>query len=696
MNFLNPFALFGLAAASIPILLHLLNLRKLRVVEFSTVRFLQELQQTRVRKLRIQQILLLILRTLLVVFAVLAFARPTVPSNLPLLSSNAKGSVVILVDNSNSMGASDQSGQRFRQAQNVAASIVQQLRDGDEVCVLPLAGVDYNRSVGFTRTFLAAKSEIEKMTLSANAASIADGFRRAEGLFRDAAYAHHEVYLISDAQRSTTFREEADSAKQLDNDVSLFVMPIGKGLDGLDKNFSVDSVKLITKLFNPDRPVEVEAFIRNGSNSDVSGIPVTMSFNGSRVAQRVTDIPAGATVSVVLAAPTQRRGLFKVSVELEDDAINGDNYRYVGVTVPNQPKAILIGSNSDVMFVRAAFSVPGSERSAPNVTVYPSVKSAAQALNSADVAYLCGGDVGESDAALLRQFLESGRGLVIFAQEGAAFAKFTQLLGVSANEIIENGSTNNLVNKVEKNHPLFSGVFKDESNSKQVVDSPKLKRMRSAKGGVAVAMTENGSFISEHLVSGGKLLYISVAPGIAWSTFPVTGLFAATLVRSALYLSAPTDQGTSIGLNQPFGAMIPIKNSNNTVFTVTDVLGDTRPINAARTPSGTILSLPAQRTPGVVFVATANGDPVMAVAVNGPTDESVLIYFDSNEWLSSIQQNITAPKQAVLVESGGSVANAIRAAREGSELWPLLIILALVCALSELFLQRYMAREETV
>ena len=90
MNFLNPFVLFGMLAAGIPLVLHLLNLRKLRTVEFSTLRFLEELQQTRVRNLKLQQILLLILRTLIIVFAVLAFARPTIPGNLPLLGAQQR------------------------------------------------------------------------------------------------------------------------------------------------------------------------------------------------------------------------------------------------------------------------------------------------------------------------------------------------------------------------------------------------------------------------------------------------------------------------------------------------------------------------------------------------------------------------------------------------------------------------------
>lgn len=52
MTFLNPFVLFGLAAAAIPILLHLLNLRKLKTVEFSTLRFLKELQKNKYKKVK--------------------------------------------------------------------------------------------------------------------------------------------------------------------------------------------------------------------------------------------------------------------------------------------------------------------------------------------------------------------------------------------------------------------------------------------------------------------------------------------------------------------------------------------------------------------------------------------------------------------------------------------------------------------
>ncbi len=152
MQFLNPFVLLGLAAAAIPLLLHLLNLRKLKTIDFSTLRFIKELQKTQIRKLKLQQILLLILRTLIIVFAVLAFSRPVIKSTLPVFGGHVKTSAVIILDNSFSMDVSDESGNRLAQSKNVAAQIIRALKDGDEAAILTSADVNEKRKINFSST----------------------------------------------------------------------------------------------------------------------------------------------------------------------------------------------------------------------------------------------------------------------------------------------------------------------------------------------------------------------------------------------------------------------------------------------------------------------------------------------------------------------------------------------------------------
>ena len=71
MSFLNAALLGGLAAAAIPLILHLLNRRRFRVVRWGAMPFLEHLLRTNRRRLRLEQILLLLVRTLLPVLLAL-------------------------------------------------------------------------------------------------------------------------------------------------------------------------------------------------------------------------------------------------------------------------------------------------------------------------------------------------------------------------------------------------------------------------------------------------------------------------------------------------------------------------------------------------------------------------------------------------------------------------------------------------
>lgn len=103
IGFLHPWVLAGLAAAAIPILLHLLARREPPTVEFPAVRYLMTTTREHQRRLKLQNWLLLLLRTLLIVLVVLAAAAPSMPlSGVPGHSPSA---LVLIVDNSPSSGA---------------------------------------------------------------------------------------------------------------------------------------------------------------------------------------------------------------------------------------------------------------------------------------------------------------------------------------------------------------------------------------------------------------------------------------------------------------------------------------------------------------------------------------------------------------------------------------------------------------
>src|SRR2546423_10709954 len=77
--FSGPFTVLATAAGavSVPIVIHLLNRKRFRVVTWAAMRFLLAAQKKNSRRLRLEQIILLAVRALVVLLLILAMASVT-------------------------------------------------------------------------------------------------------------------------------------------------------------------------------------------------------------------------------------------------------------------------------------------------------------------------------------------------------------------------------------------------------------------------------------------------------------------------------------------------------------------------------------------------------------------------------------------------------------------------------------------
>ena len=116
-TFLNSIILSALFAALIPLLIHLFNKQKTKKIKFSSLRFLKKLEKRRLKKVKIYQILLIIIRTLLIIFLILAFARPTFAGAWSILQEpSTNTTAVVILDDGLSMRQYDSGGNRFNRA----------------------------------------------------------------------------------------------------------------------------------------------------------------------------------------------------------------------------------------------------------------------------------------------------------------------------------------------------------------------------------------------------------------------------------------------------------------------------------------------------------------------------------------------------------------------------------------------------
>ncbi len=135
LGFANAPLLYGLAAAAVPIVIHLLNRRKFREVPWAAMRFLLAAIRKNRRRIRIEQWLLLAIRTLIVLLVVTAMAKPFLEAFGAVIAGHRTHRVLVL-DASLSMGYTSGDSSRFDQAKALAAQLVKDSRSGDAISVI--------------------------------------------------------------------------------------------------------------------------------------------------------------------------------------------------------------------------------------------------------------------------------------------------------------------------------------------------------------------------------------------------------------------------------------------------------------------------------------------------------------------------------------------------------------------------------
>ena len=135
LGFANPPLLYGLAAASVPIIIHLLNRRKFREVPWAAMRFLLAAIRKNQRRVRIEQWLLLAIRTLIIMLVVSAMAKPFLESvrrrhRRPADAPGARARRLA------EHGLTSGDTSRFDQAKAVATQLVKDSRRGDAISLI--------------------------------------------------------------------------------------------------------------------------------------------------------------------------------------------------------------------------------------------------------------------------------------------------------------------------------------------------------------------------------------------------------------------------------------------------------------------------------------------------------------------------------------------------------------------------------
>lgn len=193
IGFLHPWALAGLVAAAIPVLLHLLARREPPTVTFPAVRYLVTTTREHQRRLKLQHILLLVLRTLLIIVLVLAAAGPTLPRSG--VAGHAPSALVLVVDNSPSSGVVVAGTARLAQLKAAARRVLARATPDDALWLLAADGVPRRGDPP------ALRDQVDALTVSSRRMDLGEALGTANAVLA-AEPRRGEISLLTDLQAS--------------------------------------------------------------------------------------------------------------------------------------------------------------------------------------------------------------------------------------------------------------------------------------------------------------------------------------------------------------------------------------------------------------------------------------------------------------------------------------------------------------
>jgi len=689
MAFLNPLVLLGLAAAAIPLIIHLFNFRRPKRVDFSSLAFLRELEKRTMRRVRIRQWLLLALRTLAIACLVLAFARPTLVSAWEgVFGGRAPAAVALVLDNSLSMTQRDAQGAYLDQARALAAALAEAAQPGDELFLVqtapPPAG-EAPAPVAFTSSEPALDA-VEEVEARPGATTATAALARAASLLEGAENPVRELFLITDLQESTL---TDSTSTPLPEGMALTLLPLGERAHA---NTAVAGVEVVSRIVEPGRPVELSAtLVRYGDA--VEGYTASVFLEGQRVAQTAADLPERTPTAVRFSFTPPRRGWLRGEVRLAPDDAEWDDVRYFALHVPEAQRVLVVqGSGARADLVTLALGL-AAERGALDVAQVDEGALAAAGVDDYDAVVLVGpADLSSGEVALLQRYVEGGGGLLLFA--GTEAGAYGPLLGALGGGRLDGflgqpgGPSLGGFGATDLEHPLFEGIFDDASRPR--LESPEVAyAARYAPGGgdeqTLIGLAGGTPFLQEIRHGEGAVLLYTVAPDPRWSDFPLRGLFVPLLYRSVVYLAADAAGAEALTVGE--GGVLRVEG-----VTGAEPLRLVGPDGAEWTPAqrtvpgGVVLEVEeAVTAPGVYDVM--QGEALLRrVAVNLDPRESDLAALTERAARERLAA-ATGAEVRVLDAAGGAglaAAERLRAERAGVELWNVFLALALAFLVAEM------------
>lgn len=554
MTFLAPTMLAGAAAVSIPIALHFFYRARYKPLPWAPMRFLKEAIEQTSRRLKFQELILLVLRCLAIVLLAVALARPG-STTATVAGRGQAVDAVLVFDTSYSMGAADGEGKtRLDRAKEAALDILKTLPANSSVQIFACA----DRAV-----FLGPQSRFNvdqaaQLIPTIEATSLGSDLLPGLSAALEAAQAGtapaKEIYVLSDLQKTALERQQAavrTKCEEITRVASLVFVRCGRP-DRKVPNVAVADVRLHGEAIPHTRTrVSFVVGLKNTGSEPVKGLKLALEIDDKAVQQdalQIDEIPPGETYPVTLSGGFEGAGVRVVTAQVTGDALPGDNLFRTAVLVRDKVRVLLVTgvykpddpAGSGEHFVRTALNPARN----PDYFIESETVSATEAnprhLDTVDIVYLLNAPVRGPDPVVgmsadflteLARFVRAGGGLVIAGGDLVSPEAYNAVFGPAGGDLLPlplTGVRNTteaapFVPAADSVDPTsFLAKFR-ESPYAEALQRVALFRMltvdESGPGRVLVRTTDGRPYIVSRTVGEGEVVLVTGSFDELWGSF---------------------------------------------------------------------------------------------------------------------------------------------------------------------------------
>lgn len=701
MDFLNPFFLLGLLAVALPVIIHLINLRRPQKVSFSTLSFFNELRKSTIRRIRIKQYLLMALRALAILFLALALARPFLPPTLTgSISSSESKSVAILIDNSASMNRVGSSGPLIDQAKEVAGRIIRNAQSGDKFLIETTNDND-RTNMDFLKDVKALEI-INEISATSSADYTKEKFREVYEQLQNTPESQALIYVISDGQASQLQDLEDLELASDEGEKQVSVQLINLE-DAKQQNIAVRSVSLKSQMLSGGSPITLAAEVENTGDAAVANQFVSLEVEGELSGQHETSLQPGESKELLFQLVPETTGDISGQILLEGDEVDYDNIHYFSIRIPETRSILLINDEQ--------------EQSSFSSYLTPALEAARETNAQLSFEEVQVADVDQSrwidyDAVILdglkeipeywfqdlRQYVQDGGGIIFFPSEQGEIQNYNRFFSLfnagNFDDVIgEYASFRSVVEmaELEEGHAVLDELFTKEEDEEINVELPSLfyyyhYQDPSNLGALNLLEAANGDpLLSEQQFGQGVLLLSTLGADPGWSNFPVNPLFAPFYYRTVLYASSSENGGLQQHLlGQPFEWEGTIEDSEVTL----QINGTEYKPDLQRRAEGVQIEYSGREwKPGILTINA--GDQNYKISANLDITESRFGTLEESQWQSFFNEPINVNEMISARDlSAESLDDKLNTAVFGKEIWNWFVWIALFFLITETMVSR--------